>query len=124
MRAAELGIGRANVREIRTDEHQRMDPAELRRALGTDVGRGVMPVAVVAAAGTTNTGAIDPLRALGEIAREHGAWFHVDGAYGLPGILDERIEQLFDGLDLADSAIVDPHKWLRAPVGIAATFVR
>jgi len=122
--AAVLGIGRANVREIRTDEHQRMDPDELRRALAVDVGRGVVPVAVVAAAGTTNTGAIDPLRAVGEIAREHGAWFHVDGAYGLPGILDERVAHLYDGLELADSVIVDPHKWLGAPVGIAATFVR
>jgi aromatic-L-amino-acid decarboxylase len=122
--AAVLGIGRDNVREIRTDESQRIDPEELRRALAADLGRGVVPVAVVAAAGTTNTGAIDPLRAVGEIAREYGAWFHVDGAYGLPGILDERVADLFDGLELADSVIVDPHKWLGAPVGIAATFVR
>jgi aromatic-L-amino-acid/L-tryptophan decarboxylase len=122
--AAVLGIGRDNVREIRTDESQRMDPEELRRALAVDLGRGVVPVAVVAAAGTTNTGAIDPLRTVGEIAREHGAWFHVDGAYGLPGILDERVAGLYDGLELADSVIVDPHKWLGAPVGIAATFVR
>ncbi|HYX76248.1 MAG TPA: aminotransferase class V-fold PLP-dependent enzyme [Gaiellaceae bacterium] len=122
--AAVLGIGRDNVREIRTDEDQRMDPHELRRALAADVGRGVVPIAVVAAAGTTNTGAIDPLRAVGEIAAEHEAWFHVDGAYGLPGILDERVADLYDGLELADSVIVDPHKWLGAPVGIAATFVR
>jgi len=122
--AAVLGIGRDNVREIRTDESQRMDPEELRRALAADLSRGVVPVAVVAAAGTTNTGAIDPLRAVGEIAREHGAWFHVDGAYGLPGILDARVADLYDGLELADSVIVDPHKWLGAPVGIAATFVR
>ena len=87
-------------------------------------GTGCCPIAVVATAGTTNTGAIDPLRETGEIAREHGAWFHVDGAYGLLGRLDERVEPLYDGLELADSAIVDPHKWLGAPVGIAATFVR
>ena len=122
--AAVLGIGRANVRLIATDDHQRMDVDALRETMRKDVADDVLPIAVVAAAGTTNTGAIDPLRAVGEIARERGAWFHVDGAYGLPGILDERIEQLFDGLELADSAIVDPHKWLRAPVGIAATFVR
>ncbi len=85
---------------------------------------GRVPVAVVANAGTTNTGAIDPLRALGEIAHENGIWFHVDGAYGLPGILDERVAPRYDGLDLADSVIVDPHKWLNAPVGVAATFVR
>jgi aromatic-L-amino-acid decarboxylase len=122
--AAVLGIGRANVREIGTDDRQRMDVDELHRALVSDVGRGVVPVAVVAAAGTTNTGAVDPLRAVGEIAREHGAWFHIDGAYGLPAILDDRVTHLYDGLELADSVIVDPHKWLGAPVGIAATFVR
>jgi aromatic-L-amino-acid/L-tryptophan decarboxylase len=122
--AAVLGIGRANVREIATDHGQRMDVDALRSAVADDVHAGVIPVAVVAAAGTTNTGAIDPLREAGEIAHDHGAWFHVDGAYGLPGILDERVAQLYDGLELADSAIVDPHKWLGAPVGIAATFVR
>jgi aromatic-L-amino-acid decarboxylase len=122
--AAVLGLGRDNVREIRTDDQQRMDVDELRRALVSDVRDGVVPVAVVAAAGTTNTGAIDPLRAVGEIAHERGAWFHIDGAYGLPAILDDRVTHLYDGLELADSVIVDPHKWLGAPVGIAATFVR
>ena len=122
--AAVLGIGRANVREIPIDSRQRMDVGALRRRIEADETAGVVPVAVVAAAGTTNTGAIDPLRGAGEIARERGIWFHVDGAYGLPGILDDRVTELYDGLGLADSAIVDPHKWLGAPVGIAATFVR
>jgi aromatic-L-amino-acid decarboxylase len=122
--AAVLGLGRRSVRKVATDDRQRLDPAALARALADDVAAGILPVAVVATAGTTNTGTIDPLRAAGELASEHGAWFHVDGAYGLPGILDERIEDLYDGLELADSAIVDPHKWLGAPVGIAATFVR
>jgi aromatic-L-amino-acid decarboxylase len=81
-------------------------------------------VAVVANAGTTGTGAIDPLRLLGQLAGDYHVWFHVDGAYGLPGILDARVRPLFDGLELADSVIVDPHKWIGAPVGIGATFVR
>jgi aromatic-L-amino-acid decarboxylase len=122
--AGVLGLGRGAVRAIPTDDRQRMDLSALAEALRRDVAAGVLPVAVVAAAGTTNTGAIDPLRGAGELAREHGAWFHVDGAYGLPGILDERVAPLYDGLDLADSAITDPHKWLGAPVGVAATFVR
>jgi aromatic-L-amino-acid decarboxylase len=122
--AGVLGVGRANVRLIPTDAQQRLDVAALRRAIADDKAAGILPIAVVAAAGTTNTGAVDPLREAGEIAREHGAWFHVDGAYGLPGILDERVESLYDGLELADSVIVDPHKWLGAPVGVAATFVR
>jgi aromatic-L-amino-acid decarboxylase len=122
--AGVLGLGRRSVRLIPTDGQQRLDPMALARALEDDKAQGVVPVAVVATAGTTNTGAIDPLRECGELARRYGAWFHVDGAYGLPGILDERVRPLYKGLDLADSVIVDPHKWLGAPTGIAATFVR
>jgi aromatic-L-amino-acid decarboxylase len=80
-------------------------------------------MAVVANAGTTNTGSIDPLQQIGELAHEFDTWYHVDGAYGLPGILDERISHLYRGLELADSVIVDPHKWLGAAIGVAATFV-
>src|SRR5205814_9521113 len=83
-----------------------------------------LPLAIVANAGTTSTGVIDPLRSIAEIARDSGVWFHVDGAYGLPGMLDERVAGLYDGLELADSVIVDPHKWLGAAVGVGATFVR
>lgn len=122
--AGVLGIGRRNVRLVAVDDQERMDLDALRAAMQADVDDGIIPVAVVAAAGTTDTGAIDPLRGAGEIAREFGAWYHVDGAYGLPGILDDRVAPLFDGLELADSVIVDPHKWLNAPVGVAATFVR
>jgi aromatic-L-amino-acid decarboxylase len=96
----------------------------LRAALAEDRRAGVLPMAIVANAGTTNTGAIDPLQEIGEIAQSAGVWFHVDGAYGLPGVLDERVAPLYAGLALADSVIVDPHKWLGAAVGVAATFVR
>jgi aromatic-L-amino-acid decarboxylase len=81
-------------------------------------------MAIVANAGTTNTGAIDPLQAIADVAQEHGIWLHVDGAYGLPGFLDERKSHLYRGIEMADSVIVDPHKWLGASVGVAATFVR
>jgi aromatic-L-amino-acid decarboxylase len=122
--AGVLGIGRKNVRTIGTDDQLRLDVDALADAMRDDVARGVAPVAVVVATGTTNTGSIDPIRRAGEVAKEYGAWFHVDGAYGLPGILDDRLRPLYDGLELADSAITDPHKWLNAPVGVAATFVR
>ncbi len=102
----------------------RIDVEALEAALKEGEASGVLPVAVVVAAGTTNTGSIDPIRRAGELAKQYGAWFHVDGAYGLPGILDERVAPLYDGLELADSAITDPHKWLNVPVGVAATFVR
>ena len=121
---AVLGMGRQNVRLIPVDERQHMVPEALAEAMDADLRAGLIPIAVVANAGTTNTGAIDPLRRIGDITHARDTWFHVDGAYGLPGILDERVAERYDGLELADSAIVDPHKWLNAPVGVAATFVR
>ena len=122
--AGVLGLGRRAVRSITCDRSGRMRLDALRDTIAADRGAGVLPIAVVANAGTTNTGAIDPLSSIGELAREQGLWFHVDGAYGLPGLLDERVAPLYRGLDQADSVIVDPHKWLGASVGIGATFVR
>jgi aromatic-L-amino-acid decarboxylase len=119
-----LGIGRRAIKSIACDDKGRMLVDALQEAISNDLKEEIMPVAIVANAGSTNTGAIDPLLAIGEIARDRGIWYHVDGAYGLPGILDERIRHLYEGLELADSVIVDPHKWLGAAVGIAATFVR
>jgi aromatic-L-amino-acid/L-tryptophan decarboxylase len=122
--AGVLGLGRRAVRAIACDDQGRMDVEHLRRTIAADKRAGVVPMAIVANAGTTNTGAIDPIGTIGELARSQGIWLHVDGAYGLPGILDERKAALYQGLELADSAIVDPHKWLGASVGVGATFVR
>lgn len=119
-----LGIGRNAIKPIACDDEGRMRIDDLQRTLTEDKASGILPMAIVANAGTTNTGAIDPLLSIGQIARENAIWFHIDGAYGLPGILDERISHLYKGLELADSVIVDPHKWLGASVGVAATFVR
>jgi len=122
--AAVLGMGRDSVVTIASDEKGRMLPGELMKQLASDQNGDVLPVAVVANAGTTGTGAIDPLRLIGQLAHQYNVWFHIDGAYGLPGILDPEVHDLYDGLELADSVIVDPHKWLGAPVGIGATFVK
>jgi aromatic-L-amino-acid/L-tryptophan decarboxylase len=122
--AGVLGLGRRAVRPIACDARGRMLLASLQCSLDEDARAGILPMAIVANAGTTNTGAIDPLAGIAEIAGARGIWFHVDGAYGLPGILDERVAPLFAGLERADSVIVDPHKWLGASVGVAATFVR
>jgi aromatic-L-amino-acid decarboxylase len=122
--AGVLGIGRRAIRPIACDEQGRMRVDALRAALEQDLAADILPMAIVGNAGTTNTVAIDPLAAIGDIAREYKVWFHVDGAYGLPGILDERISYLYRGLEAVDSIIVDPHKWLGAAVGVAATFVR
>ncbi|MDO7672880.1 MAG: aminotransferase class V-fold PLP-dependent enzyme [Reinekea forsetii] len=121
--AGVLGLGRRAVKAIACDDQGRMRASELVRAIEADLANDILPMAIVANAGTTNTGAIDPLAKIGAIAKQYGIWFHVDGAYGLPGILDERISHLFAGLELADSVIVDPHKWLGASVGVAATYV-
>lgn len=121
--ASVLGMGRNSVIHIPVDEKMRLCPEALRKQLLEDKKTGAVAVAIVANAGSTNTGSIDPLQEIGEIAREHKIWFHVDGAYGLPGTLDPQLHPLYKGLALADSITVDAHKWLGAPVGIGATFV-
>jgi len=118
-----LGLGEAALVALPVDANRRIDALRARHLI-TDLQTEREIVAVVATAGTTNTGAIDPLQAIGELAKENAIWYHVDGAYGLPGILDKNVSHHYQGLELADSVIVDPHKWLGASVGIAATFVR
>lgn len=105
-----LGIGRDNLRLIPTDETFHMIPEELERMMLRDHAAGSVPIAIVASAGTVNTGAVDPLAQISEIARRHGAWLHVDGAYGALAAIAAR--NRFNGLDRADSISLDPHKWL------------
>ena len=108
-----------------TDDGRRMRPDRLREAVERDLADGVLPVAVVATAGTTNTGAIDPLRVRWARSRTSSAPGSTSTApTACPASSTTACAHLYDGLDLADSAIVDPHKWLNAPIGVAATFVR
>jgi aromatic-L-amino-acid/L-tryptophan decarboxylase len=122
--AGVLGMGRDAVTLLPVDRAQRVDLAAMRAALEADARAGSVPVAVIGIAGTTNTGAIDDLSALADLAEEFGAWFHVDGAYGLFGRLDPRRTDRYTALDRAHSVVVDAHKWLCVPTGIGATFVR
>lgn len=122
--AGVLGLGRRAVVEVPVDNAFRMDIAALRDRLRQDRAAGCTPVAVVATAGTVNTGAVDPIAELVEICREEHIWLHLDGAYGLPGILDPEVRPLFAGVSEADSQVIDPHKWLAVPVGCGAVFVR
>jgi aromatic-L-amino-acid/L-tryptophan decarboxylase len=122
--AGVLGLGRDAVTLLPVDAAHRVDLAAMRAALEADTRAGVVPVAVVGVAGTTNTGAIDDLDGVADLAEEFGAWCHVDGAYGLFGRLDPRVADRFRGVDRADSVVVDAHKWLCVPTGIGATFVR
>ncbi len=117
-----LGIGRKNLRLIPTDASLRMDAAELERQIASDKAAGGVPLAVIASAGTVNTGAIDPLAHIAEIAHRYGAWFHIDGAYGALAAIAERNK--FDGLELADSISLDPHKWLYQPLDCGCLLYR
>ena len=119
-----LGIGRDQVRMIACDERQRMRVDVLRQTIAADMRAGLRPFCVVGSAGTTNTGVVDPLAELARVADEFELWFHVDGAYGAPGVLDERKRHLFDGLARADSVSLDPHKWLYVPVDAGCLLFR
>ncbi len=105
-----LGMGRENLRLIPTGQDFHLIHAELEKAIQADKAAGKTPIAVVASAGTVNTGAIDPLREIAEIARQHSLWLHVDGAYGALAAI--AAPDKFAGLELADSISLDPHKWL------------
>jgi glutamate/tyrosine decarboxylase-like PLP-dependent enzyme len=119
-----LGIGRDQVRVVSCDERQRMRVDELISNLKADRDAGFRPCCVVASAGTVNTGAVDPLNQIADVAAEFDLWFHVDGAYGAPGVMDQRKTELFAGLERADSVSLDPHKWLYVPVDAGCLLFR
>ena len=119
-----LGFAPERVRLLASDERLRLDPATLRAAMDEDAAAGLIPFCVVASAGTTNTGAVDPLPDLAALCREAGAWLHVDGAYGAAAALAEAGRALLRGLGDADSVSMDPHKWLFQPFECAAVLVR
>ena len=119
-----LGFGRDYVRVIPCDERQRMRVDLLREKIEADLNEGLRPFCVVGSAGTVNTGVVDPLSEIATIATEFDLWFHVDGAYGAPGVVDERKKHLFAGLERADSVSLDPHKWLYVPVDAGCLLFR
>jgi glutamate/tyrosine decarboxylase-like PLP-dependent enzyme len=118
------GLGTDAIHWIGTDDAQRMNPGMLRRAIREDIASGHRPLMVIGAAGTVATGAIDPLRELAEISREHHLWFHVDGAYGAPAAALPDAPEDLKALRLGDSLAVDPHKWLYAPMEAGCVLVR
>jgi aromatic-L-amino-acid decarboxylase len=115
--AGMLGLGEANVRPVKTGDRLRMDLADLERLVAADRAAGHLPFCVVANAGTTATGAFDPLADLAALAHRHDLWLHVDAAYGGFAALAPSVRPLFAGIELADSITLDPHKWLYLPVG-------
>ncbi len=117
-----LGIGRDSLRLIPSDTTFRMIPEQLDARIREDKTAGKTPIAVVASAGTVNTGAIDPLQRIAEIAHRHGVWFHIDGAYGALAAM--AVPEKFDGLEFADSISLDPHKWLYQPLDCGCLLYR
>jgi len=122
-RAVELlGIGSDRLRNVPIDERHRMRADLLAEAIDRDVADGVTPIAVVATAGTTLTGAVDPVGAIADVCEERRVWLHVDGAYGLPAASVDP--ERFEGVDRADSVSVDAHKWLYVPKACSVVLVR
>ena len=124
-RAVELlGLGTRSVRAIPIDDEHRMNTVALEAQLKADVAAGVKPICIIASAGTTLTGAVDPLREIARIAKQYDVWMHVDGAYGGPAAGTDLARELFDGLDLADSVTIDAHKWMFVPKACSIVLVR
>ena len=124
-RAAKIcGIPASHVRKIPTDEGFAMDPSALERALLEDREAKRAPFMVCANAGATNTGTVDPLGELADLCRREGLWYHVDGAYGGFAVLTERGKVALEGIGLADSVTLDPHKWLFQPFEVGCLLVR
>jgi glutamate/tyrosine decarboxylase-like PLP-dependent enzyme len=119
-----LGFGPAQVRVLPVDGDHRLRADALGAAMRADAAAGLRPLFVSASAGSTNTGAVDPLRELAAVARRHGAWLHVDAAYGGFAVLTERGRRQLDGIELADSIALDPHKWLYQPYECGCLLVR
>ena len=111
-----LGLGRTQVRLVTSDDRFRMNAGVLRQTIAADLKSGLKPFCVVGSAGTVNTGAVDPLDEIADVANEFHLWFHIDGAYGALAALDETKRPLFRGLERADSISLDPHKWLYVPI--------
>jgi aromatic-L-amino-acid decarboxylase len=119
-----LGLGSAAVRSIPVALPNRgLDAVQLESAVVADLSQGIVPVAVVGTAGTTLTGAVDPLDSIADICSRHGIWFHVDGAYGLPAAGTTRAV-VFAGVDRADSVSIDAHKWMFVPKSCSALLTR
>ncbi|MEO7999944.1 MAG: pyridoxal-dependent decarboxylase, partial [Gemmatimonadaceae bacterium] len=119
-----LGIGHENCVKIATDAEYRMKPDALRAAIQKDIAAGYRPMAVVPTVGTTSVSSIDPVRQVAEIAKEFGCWVHVDGAYGGSATVVPELRYLLDGVELADSLVVNPHKWLFTPVDCSVLYIK
>ncbi len=118
------GVGMDNLRSITVDNKQQIIPGELERAIRSDLASGLKPCMIIANAGSTGTGAIDPLEDIAGIAEKYNIWFHADAAYGGAIVVDENMKSLLSGIELADSITVDIHKWFSVPMGAGLFLTR
>ena len=118
-----MGCIDEHMHKLPSDEHYRMSIDTLRQAVAADKAAGLRPVMVIATAGSTNTGAVDPLHEIADLCEKENMWFHVDGAYGGPAALTEQGRRYLDGIERADSIVLDPHKWLFQPYDVGVCMV-
>src|SRR5580700_7780954 len=122
--AIALGIGRENVVRVGCDDALRMRVVALRAAIEADRDAGMRPMAVVATVGTTSTTSVDPLREIAAVAREFDVWLHVDAAYAGIAAMIPEFASIFDGVEFADSLVVNPHKWMFVPMDLSVLFLK
>jgi aromatic-L-amino-acid/L-tryptophan decarboxylase len=122
--ALALGFGAANIVKIPSDDAFRMRPDALAEAIARDKAAGMQPCVIVATTGTTSTAAVDPVRAIGEIARRERCWLHVDAAYAGSATVAPEFRFLWDGIEYADSIVTNPHKWLFTPIDCSVLYTR
>ncbi len=119
-----LGFAPAQLRKLPSDANFRLPLAQLRAAIAADRASGKQPFCIIASAGTTNTGAVDPLAELADFCAAEGLWLHVDGAYGAPAILSPQGKRALRGLDRVHSLALDAHKWLFQPIECGLVLLR
>jgi len=119
-----IGLEDVQIRYLELDKFSRIKASDLEDKIKIDKNNGLNPFVIIASAGTTDTGAIDPLKAIGRIAKANNLWYHVDGAYGGFFILVDEVKKRFNGIELADSLVIDPHKGLFLPYGLGAVLVK
>ena len=119
-----FGLGSNAVRWIKTNRSNQMDENELEKTIREDKESGFKPIMVIGTAGDVSTGAVDNIRLLSEICKKYNLWLHVDGAYGIPAAVVPEYQNMFDGIEEADSIALDPHKWLYSPLEAGCTLVK
>ena len=118
------GLGRENLRKVAVDENYALDPKALEKAIKADIDKGVTPLCVIATLGTTGSTAIDPLREIGKVCKKYDVWLHVDAAYAGTSLLLPEMRWISDGVELADTFVFNPHKWMFTNFDCSAYFVK